>query len=155
MFWSSEVFRKLCLLGEDMVANSTVMLPLLQVLLNGSLVGYLLRVRVLIEVFSPVLDGFGLRLFRSLEPSLLTASADTVGSSFESLDSLSFQLFGGKRMVASRNFNQRVVRAQAIVLKLVARPFADVGQAVAVLCLGTQSPEGKGEDSFQCNEQHP
>ena len=56
---------------------------------------------------------------------------------------------------ASRKFSQWVVRAQAMILKRVASPWADVSHAVAVFCLARQRPEDKGDDGFQCSEKHP
>lgn len=85
---------------------------------------------MVIEEFSPVSVVSGFVLGKIFALSLLTTSVNVLISSVQALECLSFQFFGKKRKVASRKFIQRAVRAQAIVLKRIAIPWAEKSHVV-------------------------
>lgn len=65
----------------------------------------------------------------------------------------SLQLLKCKIEVAEWSFSKGVMRAQSLVLKRISVPEAYVRKAIHKLSLGSDSPESKNKDSFQCNEE--
>ena len=80
MLRSSKVFCQLRLLNKGVVADATVMALLLYGLGDKSFIGFLLRARVVIEKYSPVLVRFGLTLHRIVAFGPLTVIFRRSGS---------------------------------------------------------------------------